>query len=112
MKYNLEQAMELTGAVDQEQFLDAFKDKTPEEINEILIYMFGEEGNDIEFAEEIAILAKDNRLKVLYDGKIVGYITTNRNLTIDEALKLVEIDPNEMEGGDPKYDFELFELER
>lgn len=63
MKYNLEQAMELTGAVNEEQFLDAFKDKTPEEINEILIYMFGEEGNDIGFAEEIAILAKDNRLK-------------------------------------------------
>ena len=53
---------------------------------------------------------KDNRVKVLYDGEIIGRITTNRSLTIDEALELIGVDPNEMDGGDTKYDFELFEL--
>lgn len=58
MKYNLQQAMELTGAVNEEQFKEAFEGKTPQEINEILVYMFGSEGNDMELAEEIAILVK------------------------------------------------------
>lgn len=59
MKYTLEQAMELTGAVDQEQFKEAFSGKSKEEVNQDLIYMFGIEGDDIEFAEEIVILVKD-----------------------------------------------------
>jgi len=59
MKYNLEQVIELTGAENEKQFKEAFTEKTPEEINEILVYMFGDEGNDIEFAEEIAILVKE-----------------------------------------------------
>jgi predicted transcriptional regulator len=59
MKYNLQQAMELTGAVNEEQFKEAFSGKTKEEINQDLIYMFGTEGDDMEFAEEIAILVKD-----------------------------------------------------
>jgi isopropylmalate/homocitrate/citramalate synthase len=59
MKYNLEQAMELTGAVNEEQFKEAFSGKSPKEINEILVYMFGQEGDDMEFAEEISILVKE-----------------------------------------------------
>lgn len=59
MKYNLESAMEVTGAENEEQFKEAFAGKSPEEINEILISMFGREGDDIEFAEEIAILVKE-----------------------------------------------------
>lgn len=59
MKYNLQQAMELTGAVNEEQFKEAFEGKTPQEINEILVYMFGQEGDDMEFAEEISILVKE-----------------------------------------------------
>ena len=59
MKYTLEQAMELTGAENEKQFKEAFENKTPEEINEILIYMFGSEGDDIKFSEEIAILVKE-----------------------------------------------------
>ena len=58
MEHTLEQAMELTGAVNEEQFKEAFEGKTPQEINEILVYMFGSDGDDIEFAEEIAILVK------------------------------------------------------
>jgi|GEM_PF-4137127 len=59
MKYNLEQVMELTGAENEQQFKNAFEGKTPQEINKILIYMFGTEGDDVEFAEEIAILVKE-----------------------------------------------------
>ena len=59
MKYTLEQAMELTGAENEKQFKKAFENKTSKEINEILIYMFGSEGDDIEFSEEIAILVKE-----------------------------------------------------
>jgi predicted transcriptional regulator len=59
MKYNLQTAMELTGAVNEEQFKEAFAGKSPKEINEILISMFGTEGDDMEFAEEIEILVKE-----------------------------------------------------
>ena len=59
MKYNLESAMEVTGAVNEEQFKEAFDGKTPEEINEVLVSMFGREGDDMEFAEEIEILVKE-----------------------------------------------------
>ncbi len=50
-------------------------------------------------------------MKVLYDGKEIGSIVTNRSLNIPEALSLIGIDPNEEEGGDPKYDYSLFELD-
>ena len=59
MKYTLESAMELTGAIDENQFKEAFFGKTPQEINKILIYMFGSEGDDLELSEEIAILVKE-----------------------------------------------------
>jgi len=50
-------------------------------------------------------------MKILYDGKEIGNIVTNRSLSIPEALNLIGIDPNEEEGGDPKYDYSLFELD-
>ena len=59
MKYNLQQVIELTGATGEEQFKEAFSGKSKEEINKILVYMFGQEGDDMEFAEEISILVKD-----------------------------------------------------
>ena len=59
MKYNLESAMELVGAESEEQFAEAFANKSVNEINDILVEMFGQEGDDPEFAEEIAILVKE-----------------------------------------------------
>jgi hypothetical protein len=50
-------------------------------------------------------------MKILYDGKEIGNIVTNRSLSIPEALSLISIDPNEEEDGDPKYDYSLFELD-
>lgn len=57
MTKTLEGAMELTGAESEEIFRQAFSGKTVDEILAELIYMFGEDGNDAEFAEEIFILA-------------------------------------------------------
>ncbi|MDD2268212.1 MAG: hypothetical protein PHY15_01525 [Eubacteriales bacterium] len=49
-------------------------------------------------------------MKVYYDGKQIGQITTNRSMTVDEALEIIGVDPNEQDaGGEYKYDFELFE---
>ena len=53
----------------------------------------------------------DDRLRVTYDGKEIGRILTNRSMTIDEALGILGIDPTEMDGNDPVWDFELFDLE-
>ena len=61
MKYTLQQAMELTGAESEEQFAEAFANKSVNEINDILVQMFGSDGNDVEFAEEIKILVKEIR---------------------------------------------------
>ena len=54
---------------------------------------------------------EDNRVKVLYNGKVVGKITTNHSLSIEDAVSLLNIDINEMDGGDPVWDIELFRLE-
>lgn len=50
-------------------------------------------------------------MKVYYDGKQIGDILTNRSMTIDEALELLGIDPNERDPQSDEfiYDFELFE---
>lgn len=51
------------------------------------------------------------KVQILYDGEVVGRIVTDRNMTLAEALELVGIDPTETDGhGDPKWDYELFEL--
>lgn len=49
-------------------------------------------------------------MKILYDGEAVGEVTTNRNLTLEEALDLAGIDPDEMERGERKYAYELFSM--
>lgn len=50
-------------------------------------------------------------MKVKYNGETIGTITTNHSMSIDDALSIIGIDPNEMDGQDFKYDFELFEME-
>ena len=58
-----------------------------------------------------AITDADDRLRVTYDGKEIGRILSNRSMTIGEALGVLGIDPTEMDGNDPVWDFELFDLE-
>jgi hypothetical protein len=50
-------------------------------------------------------------MKLLYDGEVVGEVTTNRNLTIDEVCELCDINLSEEDNGDPVWDYELFEME-
>jgi hypothetical protein len=50
-------------------------------------------------------------MELLYNGKPVGKITTNRNLTIEECFELLNIDIYVMEDENtPKYDYELFTM--
>jgi hypothetical protein len=49
-------------------------------------------------------------MKVRYDGRTIGHIVTNRSMTVWEALDIIGVDPNEMDGGDPVYDLERFDL--
>lgn len=48
---------------------------------------------------------------IKHEGEVAGSVFTNRGLTTDETLQLAGIDVNEMQGGDPKWDHEKFELE-
>ena len=51
-------------------------------------------------------------MKLLYDGKEVGKIVTNRSLSLEECFELCNIDINEMEDENtPKWDYELFEMD-
>ena len=43
-------------------------------------------------------------MKLLHGNEIVGEITTNRSLSIDECIELLEIDIEE-------YEYELFRME-
>ena len=48
---------------------------------------------------------------VLYDGEVLGRVLTNKNLTLEEALELIDVDINEMIDEDtPRYAPELFEM--
>jgi hypothetical protein len=49
-------------------------------------------------------------LEVLYDGKVIGQITTNHSMTVWEALELLDIDVFAEDGGIPKYEIELFDF--
>lgn len=49
-------------------------------------------------------------MKLLYDGKSVGEIITNKNLTLEECFDLLDIDIDEMSDGDPVWDYDLFEM--
>jgi hypothetical protein len=52
------------------------------------------------------------KAKIFYDGKEIGYILTDRSLTLTECLHLLNIDINEMEDvNTPKWDYELFSME-
>ena len=53
---------------------------------------------------------KDKIMKVLYDGEKIGEIMTNRSLSLTECLDLLDIDINAQEGGDPMWDYDLFEM--
>lgn len=48
---------------------------------------------------------------VKHENEVVGKVFTNRSMTQDEILDLAGIDVNEMDGGDPKWNYEAFDLE-
>lgn len=51
-------------------------------------------------------------VKVKYDGEVIGTVVTNHNMSIQDALGLIGVDPDEMEDiNTPKYDPELFNME-
>jgi hypothetical protein len=50
-------------------------------------------------------------MKITYEGKEIGNITTNRSMTIEEALDLIGVDINEMDNGDPKWDINQFAMD-
>lgn len=50
-------------------------------------------------------------MKLLYDGKEVANIATNKSLTLEECFYLAGIDIDEMiDDSTPKWDYELFEM--
>jgi hypothetical protein len=55
--------------------------------------------------------ARGAEMKLKHEGKVVGTILTNRSLTLDECFEILDIDIDETEGGDPKWDYEKFEME-
>lgn len=50
-------------------------------------------------------------MKLKYNGEVIGTITTNHSLSLEECFELLGIDINEEEGGDPKWDYEKFEMD-
>jgi hypothetical protein len=57
MKYNLDDVMDMTGATNEQDFINAFQGKTEQEIKELLVYMFPGEPIEPEFIQEIKIYA-------------------------------------------------------
>ena len=53
---------------------------------------------------------KDKIMKLLYDGKKIGEIMTNRSLSLTECLDILDIDIDAQEGGDPMWDYDLFKM--
>jgi hypothetical protein len=49
-------------------------------------------------------------MKLLHEGEVVGEITTNRSLSVEECCELLNIDLNEEDGGDPVWNYEAFEM--
>lgn len=47
---------------------------------------------------------------VRYDGHTIGNIITDQSMTVWQALDLIGVDPTEMDGRDPRYDLEKFDL--
>lgn len=57
-------------------------------------------------------LERKTEMKLKYDGKTIGTITTNRSLTLEECFDALGIDIDEMEDSNtPKWDYELFEMD-
>ena len=50
-------------------------------------------------------------MKLYHGTELVGEITTNHSMSIDDALELLNIDVDEMDGGDPKWDYEAFRMD-
>jgi len=49
--------------------------------------------------------------KLLYDGKEIANIATNKSLTLEECFYFAGIDIDEMiDATDPRWDIELFEM--
>ena len=46
-------------------------------------------------------------MKLYYNGTLMGEIITNHSLSIDDACKILGIDPSDPE----EWDFELFTME-
>ena len=53
---------------------------------------------------------KDCDMELLYNGEKVGEIMTNRSLSLEDCFDLLGIDINAQEGGDPMWDYDLFEM--
>ena len=49
---------------------------------------------------------------VWYDGEKVGEILTNRSLSLEDCFDILGIDITEQVGGDPVWDYDLFEMRR
>lgn len=50
-------------------------------------------------------------LTVMYDGEIVGEITTNRSISLEEALEILGIDIYELQDPDtPRWDNNSFDM--
>ena len=50
-------------------------------------------------------------MKLFHEGKVVGGITTNHSMSVEDACELLNIDLHAEDGGDPVWDIEKFEME-
>jgi len=50
-------------------------------------------------------------MKLLYNGEVIGTIETNHSLSLEDCFASLGIDINEEEGGDPRWDYELFSMD-
>ena len=50
-------------------------------------------------------------MKLIYDGKVVGEITTDKIISLEEACKKLEIDLNTKDKNEVGYDRDLFIME-
>ncbi len=54
---------------------------------------------------------KNNKFEIVYAGRLIDEIVTNRSLSLDEALKLADIDINQEDDDvNPVWDREKFEI--
>lgn len=53
---------------------------------------------------------RNNKFEIVYAGRLIDEIVTNHSFSLDEALKLANIDINQEDGGDPVWDWKKFEI--